>query len=128
MTPSPPSRQVRRPARIFSYSTALFRRLTAALMPTMVAGGDQVAHGKYIATASNCVACHTAPGGATKAGGLPLAPPIGSVMATNTTPSKENGIGGYALEQFDAALRRGARRRQASLSGNALHILCAAVG
>jgi mono/diheme cytochrome c family protein len=43
------------------------------------------------------------------AGGLALATPIGAVMSTNITPSKQNGIGNYTLEQFDAALRKGVR-------------------
>ena len=43
------------------------------------------------------------------AGGLALATPIGAIMSTNITPSKENGIGNYTLEQFDAAVRKGVR-------------------
>ncbi|WP_258052053.1 c-type cytochrome [Mesorhizobium sp. INR15] len=55
------------------------------------------------------MACHTAPGGAAMAGGLSIATPIGTIVATNITPSKEDGIGNYTLEQFDAALRKGVR-------------------
>ncbi|UCI22683.1 cytochrome c (plasmid) [Mesorhizobium sp. B2-1-8] len=93
----------------------LFRRsgvalaLSIAVNPALSADMDQIARGKYIATASDCVACHTAPGGAVMAGGLPLATPIGPIMSTNITPSKENGIGSYTLEQFGAALRKGVR-------------------
>ena len=97
----------------------LFRRLGPALTltiaastiasPAIGAGADQNARGKYIATASDCVACHTAPGGAAMAGGLAIATPIGAIIATNITPSKENGVGNYTLEQFDAALRKGVR-------------------
>ena len=36
-------------------------------------------------------------------------PPSASIMSTNITPSKENGIGNYTLEQFDAAVRKGVR-------------------
>ncbi|MCP8894533.1 c-type cytochrome [Shinella daejeonensis] len=95
-----------------------FGHLAAALLlsivpavasPAFGADDDQIARGKYLATASDCVACHTAPGGAAMAGGLPLATPVGPIIATNITPSKENGIGNYTLEQFDAALRRGVR-------------------
>ena len=97
----------------------LFRRIVAALAlsaavsaitsPVFSADADLIARGKYIATASDCVACHTAPGGAAMAGGLAIATPIGSIMSTNITPSKQNGIGNYTLEQFDAALRIGVR-------------------
>ena len=95
-----------------------FRRLGVALVlsvaastagPAIGADADQVARGRYIATASDCLACHTAPGGAIMAGGLQIATPIGAIVSTNITPSKENGIGNYTLEQFDAALRKGVR-------------------
>jgi mono/diheme cytochrome c family protein len=68
-----------------------------------------IERGKYLAIASDCTACHTAPGGAFMAGGLPIATPIGAIVATNITPSKTHGIGNYTLAQFDAALRRGIR-------------------
>ncbi|WP_245463008.1 cytochrome c [Mesorhizobium sp. M7D.F.Ca.US.005.01.1.1] len=97
----------------------LFRRLGLALTLSVAASAftslafgadaDQIARGKYIATASDCVACHTAPGGEPMAGGLAIPTPIGSIVSTNITPSKENGIGDYTLEQFDAALRKGVR-------------------
>ncbi|PWL18377.1 cytochrome C [Falsochrobactrum shanghaiense] len=78
-------------------------------IPALAADADLIARGKYVATASDCVACHTAHGGQPMAGGLPLATPIGAIMSTNITPSKENGIGNYTLEQFDAAVRKGVR-------------------
>lgn len=100
----------------------LFRGLAVALglsaataTPALAFDADAIARGKYIATASDCVACHTAPGGAPMAGGLALVTPIGPVMATNITPSKQNGIGNYTLEQFDAAVRRGVRADGAHL-------------
>lgn len=79
------------------------------ISPAFAADADLIARGKYIATASDCIACHTAPGGAAMAGGLPLATPIGAIMSTNITPSKEHGIGNYTLEQFDVAVRAGVR-------------------
>lgn len=77
--------------------------------PAFAGDADLIAAGKYIATASDCVACHTAPGGEIMAGGLAIETPIGSIMSTNITPSKENGIGKYTLQQFDTALRKGVR-------------------
>ena len=85
----------------------LFGRIAAAL--ALSADADLIARGKYIAIASDCIACHTAHGGEPMAGGLPLATPIGEIMSTNITPSKENGIGNYTLEEFDAAVRKGVR-------------------
>lgn len=65
--------------------------------------------GQYLATAGDCVACHTAPGGKAMAGGLSLPTPLGAIVATNITPSKTHGIGNYTLAQFTDALRKGVR-------------------
>jgi len=65
--------------------------------------------GEYLATAGDCLACHTAPGGKPFAGGLPLPTPLGNIISTNITPSKSAGIGNYTLEQFTRALRQGIR-------------------
>jgi mono/diheme cytochrome c family protein len=70
---------------------------------------EQVERGKYLATAGDCVACHTVPGGKPMAGGLALPTPIGAVIATNITPSKTHGIGNYTEAQFIDALRKGVR-------------------
>ena len=65
--------------------------------------------GKYLATAGDCAACHTAPGGLPFAGGLAVPTPIGTIVTTNITPSKTAGIGNYTQQQFSDALRRGVR-------------------
>ena len=69
----------------------------------------EIRHGEYIATASDCEACHTAPGGKRLAGGLPIESPLGTIYSTNITPSKQHGLGNYSLQQFSDALRRGIR-------------------
>ncbi len=66
-----------------------------------------VARGAYLARAADCAACHTAKGGQPFAGGLPMASPLGTIYSTNITPDKALGIGGYSLEDFDRAVRRG---------------------
>jgi mono/diheme cytochrome c family protein len=68
-----------------------------------------VARGRYLATASDCIACHTAHKGAPMAGGLALASPVGEIVSTNITPSKAHGIGNYTEQQFADALRKGVR-------------------
>jgi len=78
-------------------------------MATDGSNAERVQRGKYLATAGDCVACHTAPGGKPFAGGLPLPTPIGDIIATNITPSKTAGIGNYTERQFSDALRRGIR-------------------
>lgn len=65
--------------------------------------------GAYLATAGDCAACHTAPGGQLFAGGLGVPTPLGNIVATNITPSKTAGIGNYTEAQFRDALRKGIR-------------------
>jgi len=66
-----------------------------------------VTRGEYVARLSDCVACHSVPGGAPFAGGLEMATPLGVIHATNITPDAETGIGRYSLADFDRAVRHG---------------------
>ncbi|KIZ40907.1 MULTISPECIES: c-type cytochrome [Rhodopseudomonas] len=66
-----------------------------------------IKRGEYVARLGDCVACHTAPGGAAMAGGRELATPFGKLYSTNITPDPKNGIGSYSFEQFDRAVRHG---------------------
>jgi len=70
----------------------------------------QLSRGQYLATVGNCMSCHSAPGGAPLAGGLPLKTPLGTVYSTNITPDTETGIGGYSRDEFEQAVRRGVAR------------------
>lgn len=63
--------------------------------------------GKYMAELADCAACHTRPGGAPFSGGAEVASPFGTIYASNITPDKETGIGGWTLAQFRDALRDG---------------------
>ncbi len=88
------------------------------LSAALAAGGDnpeQIKRGQYLATAGDCIACHSVSAGKPFAGGLQLATPLGPIMATNITPSKTHGIGNYSLEQFSEALRKGIRADGAHL-------------
>jgi mono/diheme cytochrome c family protein len=97
----------------------LFSRLALAVglaAPVLLAHAeDQVKRGEYLARAADCMACHTAPGGAPYAGGLPIVSPFGTIYGTNITPSKEHGIGLYNDDEFFAALTEGKRRDGANL-------------
>jgi alcohol dehydrogenase (quinone), cytochrome c subunit len=73
----------------------------------LVADTDLLAKGEYLAHAADCVACHSAPGGAAYAGGRGMGSPLGTIFTTNITPDAETGIGGYSLDEFGQALRRG---------------------
>ena len=68
---------------------------------------DVVARGRYIATAADCIACHTVPGGKAFAGGRAFRLPFGTIYSTNITPDKATGIGGWSDAQFVRALRSG---------------------
>ena len=74
-----------------------------------IADPDLIARGEYLARAGDCVACHTAPGGAPYAGGLGLQTPLGTIYATNITPDRETGIGAYDYGDFERAVRKGMR-------------------
>jgi mono/diheme cytochrome c family protein len=77
------------------------------LTGTPFAANALVMRGQYVARLSGCIGCHTRPGGALFAGGLPLQTPFGVIVSTNITPDKTQGIGNYTLATFDAALRHG---------------------
>lgn len=66
-----------------------------------------VARGEYVSRLTDCVACHSVPGGAAYTGGLKMVTPMGAIFATNITPDRETGIGAYTLADFDRALRSG---------------------
>ncbi|MDI3566066.1 cytochrome c [Bradyrhizobium sp. Arg816] len=74
------------------------------------ASADAVTRGKYLAAAADCAACHTAPGGAPFAGGLPMQSGFGTIYATNITPDPDVGIGRWSAEDFWHALHSGVRR------------------
>jgi fructose 5-dehydrogenase cytochrome subunit len=99
---------------------ALTAALTfGALAPSMASADDfspeLIERGSYLATASDCIACHTGPGGKPMAGGLPIVSPVGTIVSTNITPSKAFGIGSYTETQFANAVRKGVRADGANL-------------
>jgi len=75
---------------------------------------DLVKQGEYLARAGDCVACHTAKGGKSFAGGLPMETPIGTIYSTNITPDK-TGLGDYSFEDFDQAVRHGVAKNGSTL-------------
>lgn len=73
-------------------------------------GEATIRRGEYIARAADCVACHTLGSGAPYAGGLPFHLPFGTIYATNITPDRETGIGGWSDAEFVRAVRHGVSR------------------
>lgn len=72
-------------------------------------GYVDVARGKALVIAGDCVACHTAPGGQPFAGGLALQTPFGSIVAPNITPDGATGIGSWSADDFARAMHHGRR-------------------
>ena len=66
-----------------------------------------VERGEYIARAADCMACHVGPNGTPFAGGKPVPTPLGNIIATNISSSKEFGIGNYSVRDLTGVLREG---------------------
>jgi mono/diheme cytochrome c family protein len=66
--------------------------------------------GSQVASAGDCMVCHTAANGKPFAGGLPLDTPFGTIYSTNITPDAGTGIGSWSLEAFTRAMRAGVSR------------------
>jgi mono/diheme cytochrome c family protein len=66
-----------------------------------------IERGKYLATAGNCVSCHTRPGGLPFTGGLAFATPFGTIYSTNITPDNGTGIGKWKAEDLRRAMHEG---------------------
>jgi mono/diheme cytochrome c family protein len=100
---------------LVGFAFGLFLRANTYAAQDQTDTNTLVARGAYLATASDCTACHTAPKGKPFAGGLAISTPLGTIYSTNITPSKGAGIGQYTEEEFSRALRAGIRRDGANL-------------
>src|SRR6195952_4702267 len=95
-------------------AAGLFFFLPAALSPVQASaaqptGAALVEKGRYLTTAGDCIACHTAPGGKPFAGGLAFKLPFGTIYSSNITPDKQDGIGNWSDAAFVRAMRHGVR-------------------
>lgn len=84
--------------------------LTFGITSTSVMAADAAAlieQGKYIARATDCLACHIGPDGTPYAGGKPTATPMGDIIAPNISSSKKYGIGNYSVKDLTRVLRDG---------------------
>jgi len=88
----------------------MWRPEIAAVSQPQSAGRDALDRGRQIVEAGDCAVCHTRPGGAYMAGGLPLKTPFGTLFTTNITPDRDTGIGAWSLEAFERAMRQGIAR------------------
>jgi len=104
---------MRKPMQKISIGTATAALIAMAGMNIAFAGDQdfsQIEKGRYLATASDCVSCHTVPGsGKPFAGGRPIETPFGNITSANITPDNDTGIGAWTEAQFNNAVRNGIR-------------------
>jgi mono/diheme cytochrome c family protein len=83
--------------------------VTALWLPPAVAAtsAELVGQGQYLVQAGDCVACHTAPGGALLSGGRAMPTPFGTLYSSNITPDPETGIGKWTADNFYTMLHAG---------------------
>jgi mono/diheme cytochrome c family protein len=84
--------------------------IPAASEADWAATPENIARGAYLARAGDCIACHTARGGAAYAGGRALETPFGRMYGPNITPDRETGIGAWSADDFWNALHNGKSR------------------
>jgi mono/diheme cytochrome c family protein len=79
-------------------------------VPAELRQASLVERGAYLASAADCMVCHTAKDGVPYAGGRAFVLPFGTLYSTNITSDPETGIGRYTDAQFLAALHQGVGR------------------
>ena len=94
--------------------TVLFAASSLA-SPAAAADSDLVARGAYMARASDCVACHTAPGGQPFGGGYGIVTPFGKIYGSNISSDPDLGIGRWTDDQFVAAVKHGVGKQGENL-------------
>ncbi len=95
--------------RVMNFRTVVLCVGLAAATPALGqgAGGSAVERGQYLATAGDCIACHTVPGGKNFAGGRAFKLPFGTIYSRNITPDAKTGIGSWSDDNFVEALWHG---------------------
>ena len=86
----------------------------ALAMLAATASADQdtyvsVERGRDLATAGDCIACHTRAGSPPFSGGRSLETPFGVINTANLTPDPETGIGAWTEDDFYRAMHEGTR-------------------
>ena len=108
------ARAVALAAGVVGVAAALFGGRSAiapvALANANVYSAATLERGRTLAALGGCVACHTAAGGLSNAGGRALDTPFGTVYATNLTPDPATGIGTWSFSAFQRAMRDGISR------------------
>jgi len=71
---------------------------------------ETIKRGEQLATAGDCIVCHTADNGPAFAGSRPLATPFGVLYSNNITPDEQTGIGNWSAAAFRRAVKFGVGR------------------
>ncbi len=66
-----------------------------------------IRHGEYMIQASDCMPCHSRPGGTPYAGGLILDTPFGKMATPNITQDRQTGLGRWTESDFWNLLHNG---------------------
>jgi mono/diheme cytochrome c family protein len=74
---------------------------------SMAISDDPIQRGLYLATAGNCMACHTREEGDAFAGGVAFHTDFGVIYSTNITADDAAGIGDWSEDDFIRAMREG---------------------
>ncbi len=69
-----------------------------------------IQRGRHLASAGDCVSCHTVKGGKPFAGGYPVETPFGVIYSSNITPDVVTGIGNWTDDDFYRAMHEGKRK------------------
>ncbi|KAA6405153.1 cytochrome c [Candidatus Tokpelaia sp.] len=100
------------PPAAFARSGPAVVQFAGAAGNNKAAGSEQAVleRGRYLAIASDCGACHTVKhpiSGQPFAGGYIFNLPIGQIVSSNITPSRQFGIGSWSEDDFARAIREG---------------------
>ena len=90
-------------------AAVFFRPLPLPAAPAFENLDASVARGEYLALAGNCASCHSVPGQAAYAGGVPFRTDFGTIYSTNITADREHGIGAWSFADFYTAMKQGLR-------------------
>jgi mono/diheme cytochrome c family protein len=99
---------------VLSITAGLWVGLRPGTLPRGAESGNAttqtINRGEYLARAGDCVACHTAPGGKSFAGGRAMPTPFGNLYVPNITADDETGIGRWTADEFYRMMHTGVSR------------------
>jgi mono/diheme cytochrome c family protein len=101
--------------RLVSPNAATPLQLLTAPLPQQGPAAAEVARGRSLVIAGDCLSCHTRPGGAPLAGGLGMNTPFGVIYTPNITSDRDSGVGDWTADQFYRAMHEGRSEKRGFL-------------